>query len=136
EMLSITDREFQSDLLKTAKANCKIDRNFELKNAWRENSRSALQSKLQPFKQAGLLPNYPFGSDFTDIEQRLIPVLQKLQRVSRSKVGILKLAAVGLLTSPDQADQDAVKRLDLLQPKSMAERITRLALLAALRDSR
>ena len=131
-MLSITDSQFQSDLLKTAKANCKIDQKFELKNAWRKNSQSALLSKMQPYRQDGLLPAYPFGTDFTEIEQRLIPVLKKLKRVSKSKVAILKLAAKGLLAGNDQGDHAALKRLGLQHPATMTDRITRLALLGAL----
>ena len=132
-MLSIADHQFQSDLLQTAKANCKIDQNFKLNKTWGSNSHSKLRSKLQPYKQAGLLPDYPFGTDFTEIEQRLIPVLQKLKSASKSKMDLLKLVAKGLLTSPDQDDDAALIRLGLQHPSSITDRITRLALLGALR---
>jgi hypothetical protein len=133
-MLSITDSQFQNDLLQVAKTNCKIDQKFELKNPWKNNSQSALLSKLQPYRRDGLLPDYPFGTDFTEIEQRLIPVLKKLKSVSKSKMAILKLAAKGLLSSSDQGDNAALGRLGLQHPSSMKERITRLVLLGALRQ--
>ena len=133
-MLSITDSQFQADLLKAAKVNCKIDQKFELKNSWQNNSQRDLRIKLQPYQQAGLLPDYPFGTDFTEIEQRLIPVLQKLKSASKSKIAILKLAARGLLASIDENDDAALKRLGLQHPSSVTDRVTRLALLGALRQ--
>lgn len=133
-MLSITDSQFQNDLLQVAKANKKIDQKFELNTLWRNNSRSALISKLGPYRQGGLLPDYPFGTDFTEIEQRLIPVLKKLKSVSKSKTSILKLAAKGLLVRGDKGDDEALRRLGLQHPSSMKDRITRLVLLGSLRQ--
>lgn len=131
-MLSITDRQFQKDLLQVAKANCKINKKFELKSPWRKNSQGALLRKLQPYRQDGLLPDYPFGTDFTEIEQRLVPVLKKLKSVSRSKTSLLKLAVKGFLANDDKSDSNALKRLGFQHPSSIKDRITRLVLLGAL----
>lgn len=131
-MLSITDSQFQKDLLQVAKANCKIDQRFELKNQWRKNSQSALLRKLQPYRKDGLLPNYPFGTDFTEIEQRLVPVLKKLKSASRSKTALLKLAVKGFIANDDKSDSNALKRLGFQRPSSIKDRITRLVLLGAL----
>jgi len=133
-MLSITDSQFQNALLNTAKKNCKVDSEFELKKHWKNNTHSDLRIKLLLYKQNGLLPDYPFGNDFTDTEQRLIPVLQKLKSASKSSVSILKLAAKGLLTSRDQQDLTALKRMGLERPSTIRGRIIRLALLGALRE--
>ena len=134
EMLSITDRQFQSGLLNTAKASGKIAQEFELKQAWQNNSQSNLRNSLQAFKQAGLLPDYPFGTDFTELEQRLIPVLQQLKSASASVVGVFKLAAKGLFTGSNQDDNTALKRLGLQRPSSIKDRITRLAVLGVLKQ--
>ena len=132
-MLSITDKQFQADLLKTAKANCKIDSSFELQQAWLNNSQADLHNKLQPFKQLGLLPDYPFGTDFSEIEQRLIPLLQTLKSASKSKLALLKLIAKGLAGGSDQQQNLALQRLGLQQPSSIGDRLTRLALLGSMR---
>jgi hypothetical protein len=133
-MLSITDSQFQRNLLKTAKANCKIDQEFELKKSWQNNSQRDLGIKLQSYKQDGLLPDYPFGTDFSKIEQRLIPVLQRMKSTGKSKMGLLKLAVGGLLASADPDHDAALKRLGLQHPSSLTDRITRLVLLGALRQ--
>lgn len=133
-MLSITDSQFQTDLLKLAKDNCKIKQKFEIKKAWRNNSQQQLQAKLQPFKQQGLLPDYPFGTDFTEFEQRLIPVLKKLKRLRKSKLSMFRLVLKGLFVHPDQEANNALKRLGLEHPSSISDRVTRLVLLAAFRE--
>ncbi len=131
-MLSIADTQFQKDLLEIAKSNNKIASNFELKQSWENNSKHDLFAKLQPFKQDGLLPDYPFGTDFTEVEQRLIPVLQTLKSASRSKTALLELVVKGLFGSSDQQGNAMLKRMGLDQPSSMTDKITRLALLGAL----
>jgi acyl-CoA hydrolase len=133
-MLSISDSQFQDDLLKEAKANFKIEPKFELKKAWRDNSQSTLRAKLDRFKQQGLLPDYPFGTDFTEIEQRLIPVLQRMKSAGKSKMTLLKLALRGLFSNRNQDDNAALKRLGLESPASMTDRVTRLVLLGAIRQ--
>lgn len=134
QMLSITDSQFQADLLNAAKANKKIGPNFELKEIWKNNSGIELQRKLAPFIQEGLLPNYPFGTDFTKLEQRLIPVLQTLKKASKSKLAILKLAVKGLLSGRSPSAEEALKRLGLERPKSIADKVTRLAFLGVIKQ--
>ena len=135
QMLSITDSQFQSNLLAKAKANGKIASNFTLESSWTNNSQSSLQQKLQPFKQQGLLPDYPFGTDFTELEQHLIPNLEKLKDAAKSKLTLLRLAIKGFETDEsklDSLDIEALKRLKLDNPSSTKDKITRLALLGLL----
>ncbi len=42
----------------------------------------AIERALRPAADAGLLPSFPFATDFTDVEQRLIPALQVLKAAS------------------------------------------------------
>ena len=133
QMLSITDSKFQSQLVEKAKQNGKIDRDFVLQNEWANNSKLHLQKTLQKFKQEGLLPDYPFGTDFTELEKRVVPVLQELKSASKSKGALLKLALKGLGASVEESDVEILKRLGLESPQSFKDKITQLALLGALR---
>ena len=132
-MLSITDSKFQSQLVEKAKQNGKIDRDFVLQNEWANNSKLHLQKTLQKFKQEGLLPDYPFGTDFTELEKRVVPVLQELKSASKSKGALLKLALKGLGASVEESDVEVLKRLGLESPQSIKDKITQLAFLGALR---
>ena len=71
-------------MTRQAKDAGKLPANFEIPCAYRENYPERIADALRPARQAGLLPFFPFGSDFTDVEQRLIPALQFLQEVQRS----------------------------------------------------
>lgn len=131
-MLSITDKQFQCELLQTAKANGKISPDFKLCEVWQKNSHHELRAKLRPYKKAGQLPAYPFGTDFTELEQRLIPALKRLRTASKSKTGLAKLVATGMFVTPNQDQAAALTRLNLQTTANLKDRITRWALLGAL----
>jgi hypothetical protein len=85
-----------------------------------------------PAREAGLLPSFPFGSDFTDVEQRLIPALQLLQAAQRTPLQLAGLLWNGLIRTPDAADEECLARLGLDRPKTWAERGYRALVSAAL----
>src|SRR5580698_10191726 len=74
-MLQVADSRFQDELARQAKDAGKLPANFEIAKAFRDNYPERIAKALRPARQAGLLPSFPFGSDFTDVEQRLIPAL-------------------------------------------------------------
>ncbi len=91
-MLGITDSRFQDELMRQAKDAGKLPKNFEIPAGCRDNHPERIAGALKPAREAGLLPTFPFGTDFTEVEQRLIPALQVLQdaqRVPRRLAGLL-----------------------------------------------
>ena len=74
---------------------------------------------LKPAREAGLLPSFPFGSDFTDVEQRLIPALQLLQAAQRTPIQLAGLLWEGLTRTPDAADAECLARLGFDRPKTL-----------------
>jgi hypothetical protein len=79
-MLTITDSEFQQELLETAQDNRKIHESALNETlASEQNTAEILSAKLQPFRQDGTLPDYPLGSDFTDTEQDIVRALAWLK---------------------------------------------------------
>jgi len=64
-----------------------------LQKTARNNTPTMIAQALQPERDAGLLPLFPLGSDFSEIEERLIPALQILKLVSSA--GLLALFACG-----------------------------------------
>jgi len=114
----------------------KLPRNFEIPAGHRENFPERIKTALKPAREAGLLPTFPFGSDFTDAEQRLIPALQILQQARRSPLQLPGLLWQGLTGHPDAADSECLARLGLDRPASMTERGYRALVSAALARSR
>src|SRR5262249_41462203 len=90
-MLSITDARFQDELLRRANDAGKIEAAFPLPLDGRSNSPDSIARALPPARTAGHLPLFPFGTDFTETEQLLIPALQLLRAASP-----LAIAALGL----------------------------------------
>ncbi|HXQ08621.1 MAG TPA: acetyl-CoA hydrolase/transferase C-terminal domain-containing protein, partial [Bradyrhizobium sp.] len=83
-MLAVADSRFQAELARQAKDAGKLPKEFEIPAAHRDNHPDRIAAALKPAREAGLLPQFPFGSDFTDTEQRLIPALQLLQDAQRA----------------------------------------------------
>ena len=116
-MLAIADARFQDELLRAAKDAGKIERTFEVPKTARDNTPDALAHALAPAVDAGLMPTFPFGTDFTATEQRLLPALALLK--SASPRGIAALLVHGVFAS---ADQGCLERLQLAKPRGLAER--------------
>ncbi|MGB7038349.1 MAG: acetyl-CoA hydrolase/transferase C-terminal domain-containing protein [Xanthobacteraceae bacterium] len=129
-MLAITDSRFQDELLRQAKAAGKIERAYELPKAARDNTPDAIDRALQSAADAGLLPCFPFGTDFTDVERRLIPALETLKAASPLK--LVSLVLRGLSAGGDHSD--CLDRMDLAHPKGIAQRFYASLVRGALRN--
>lgn len=135
-MLAIADSRFQGELVRVAKDAGKLPRGYEIPAAHRENHPERITSALKPARDAGLLPSFPFGCDFTEVEQRLIPALEMLQGAQRSPQALASLLWQGLIRTPDGADEACLARLGLDRPATWAERGYRALVSAALAQSR
>jgi Acetyl-CoA hydrolase/transferase C-terminal domain len=135
-MLAVTDSRFQTELMRRAKDAGKLPRGFEIPAAHRNNVPERIAAALKPAREAGLLPSFPFGSDFTDVEQRLIPALQLLREAARAPQRLPGLLWEGFLRQPDAADAACLARLGLDRPATLAERAYRALVSAALMHSR
>jgi hypothetical protein len=135
-MLRVTDSRFQSDLARQAKDAGKLPKTFEIPAAHRENFPERIKAALKPARAAGLLPSFPFGSDFTETEQRIIPALQLLQDAQRSPRRLPGLLWQGFTRQPEAADHECLARLGLDAPATWSERAYRALVGAALARSR
>ena len=135
-MLGVADSRFQNELTRQAKDAGKLRKNFEIPAAHRENFPERIAGALKPAREAGLLPTFPFGSDFNETEQRLIPALQLLQDAQRSPRRLPGLLWQGFTRKPDGADTECLARLGLDRPATLAERAYRALVSAALARSR
>lgn len=122
--------------MRQAKDAGKLPRNYEIPVAHRENYPERISAALKPARDAGLLSPFPFGSDFTAVEQRLIPALQILQQAQRTPLQLPSLLWQGMRHPPDAADRECLARLGLDKPTHFAERAYRALVSAALARSR
>jgi hypothetical protein len=135
-MLAVSDSRFQGELTRQAKDAGKLPKSFEIPAAHRENFPERIAAALKPARDAGLLPTFPFGTDFTDVEQRLIPALQLLQEAQQSPLLLPRMLWQGFVRSTNPADEDCFARLGLDKPTTLSERVYRALVNAALLRSR
>jgi hypothetical protein len=135
-MLAVADSRFQDELARVAKDAGKLPRGYDIPAAHRENHPERIAAALKPARDAGLLPSFPFGCDFTEVEQRLIPALEILQGAQRSPRALAGLLWQGLMRKPGPTDEACLARLGLDRPKTWPERGYRALVSAALAQSR
>ena len=112
-MLAIADSRFQDELLRTAKDTGKIAKSYEIPTAFRDNTPERIARALKPLD----LPPFPFGTDFTPVEQRLLFALEKLK--AAQPFALARLALAGLSKS---SDAEALARMGLDRPRSLPDR--------------
>ena len=128
-MIGIADARFQDELAEQAKQAGKLDPDWKIPERARANTPGALERTLSPFVERDMFPDYPFGSDFTETEQRLIPALQKLKALSKNKHALAKAAFSGRASDfPDE-----LARLGLDTPGGLVDRLYARLIAAALR---
>ena len=122
-MLAISDARFVDELAATATRNGKLARDFRVPDAWRSNTPEALNDRLRPQVTAGLLPTFPFGSDFDATERRILPALLWLKaHIGEPRRWPALLGA--LLALGGRAEGTPfLARLALAQPQSVGERV-------------
>ena len=120
-MTAITDARFQGELIDIAKQSKKLRMDFTGEPEWSRNTPLRLHETLAPFRKDGTLPDYPLGSDFTEVEQRLVKALGWLKTntaTTTSKIGTVLRA---LAASSD--DREALARMGLESARTIAERL-------------
>jgi acyl-CoA hydrolase len=133
-MLAIADARFLDALCAEAKAHGKLAADFAIPEAWRRHHPGHLREVLAPFQHKGLLPKFPFGSDFTEVEQRLLPALEWLKAANgnwRGKLRLLRAFCRPGAAEPGEAE--ALARMGLDVPAALTDRLQRRLLQAALR---
>jgi hypothetical protein len=127
-MIAITDSRFQDELVRRAKDVGKLAKSYEVPAAARENHPERITAALKPLRDSGLLPDFPFGSDFTDVELRLLPALERLQGAKPMELLRIALAGMGNTT-----DTEALSGVGYANPASLGDRFWRALLNGALK---
>ncbi|MDT8439089.1 MAG: acetyl-CoA hydrolase/transferase C-terminal domain-containing protein [Wenzhouxiangellaceae bacterium] len=127
-MISIADARFQDELTEQAKRSGKLDPAWTVPKAARNNTPEHLAEVFAPYCEQGLFPDYPFGSDFTPVEQRLIPALGRVKAWQGNRWQMLKAAMAG---RPEQHAEE-LARLGLDRPANLEQRLIARLIAAAL----
>jgi len=121
-MTAIADAGAQQGLLQEAIRDRKLRADFTAPDRWRRNTTQNVHDTLAPFRADGTLPDYPLGSDFTAVEQRLVKALTWLKANAANTSAKLRTLAAAL-TSATTNDDEAMQRMQLHAPRGLRERL-------------
>jgi acyl-CoA hydrolase len=130
-MLQVADSRFQDSLLKEAKEAGKIDPDYAIPEQFRGNRPERISDALAPFRAEGALPEYPFGTDLTDLEAGLLRALRHLKRALHDLELPEKKDLKKTLDIPETA-RPYLERMALADPEGIGERLLRRALVYGL----
>jgi len=88
-LICIADSRFQDALATQAKAHGKLEPGWSVPEPWRNNLPQVLEDKLHPWTSAGVLPDFPFGTDLTDDELKIVRALKRMKHASEHPVELL-----------------------------------------------
>jgi len=117
-LLAIADSRFQDELLTIAKQNGKVARSYEIPTSQRSNLPDIVESRLIPWRDLGLLPDFPFGTDFTDDELTIVRALQKLKHATEHPLELVKMI-LGNIFSDKQVPEKYLERMHLEEAHSI-----------------
>ncbi|NYZ62405.1 acetyl-CoA hydrolase/transferase C-terminal domain-containing protein [Luteimonas deserti] len=121
-MTRIAEADAQTELLARARDARKLDPGFVAPGAWTRNTPQHLRDALAPLRRDGTLPDYPLGSDFEPLEQRLLQALSWLKGETATRRGKLR-TIVAALRHGGARDLPALQRMALDAPASLRERL-------------
>ncbi|MGO1071953.1 acetyl-CoA hydrolase/transferase C-terminal domain-containing protein [Lysobacter sp. CA199] len=131
-MAGIAGDPFRASLLRQAMERGKMPRS--MLNVAGQNTAEALSAKLAAFRAEGVLPDYPLGSDFTEVEQRLVKALGWLKANTATRGAKLRTVMQALFSSASE-DREALQRMGLERPSNLGERIEARLVSLGLRSS-
>lgn len=135
-LICIADSRFQQQLLDTAKAKGKVPADYEIPEAFRNNTPDRLEKILVPHRQNGLFQAFPFGTDFTDEEIIIGKALKGFKSRANKKVALGRDLIKKMMAPVPEAARPYLKRLDLDAPKTMKEKVMQKVVLLALEGAK
>ena len=132
-MLCIADSRFQTELMKTAKHYGKLKPDWQIPAMFQDNTPAGLKSRFADAGKMGLIEEWPFGSDFTDIELRLIKALVWMKQATKSRMGLVK-SIIQAFTGSVAAEKftPQLERMGLTTTHKFSEMLYQKLLLLAL----
>lgn len=130
--LCVADSRFQHELLEEARDAGKVHRDWEIPDEWRENAPERLEASLGPHCNEGTLPEYPFGTELTEVERDLARALRHIERTLSGDLKLPDLEDIRKTLSVPDAAGPYLERMGLANAEGVDERLMRRAVAYAL----
>jgi len=123
-LIAVADSRFQDELVREAQAHGKLEADYVLPERYRNNLPHTLQARLHPWTQAGLLPDYPFGTDLTEDELHMVQAMKRLKHASEHPAEMVTMAVKSLWEGKD-VPPSYLERLGLADAHSFKDLLIR-----------
>jgi acyl-CoA hydrolase len=123
-LIAVADSRFQNDLVREAIAQGKLPHGYTVPERYRSNLPHALEAQLHPWADAGLLPDFPFGTDLTDDELHIVRALKKLKHASEHPLELVE-QTLRSLWEGKEAPPAYLERLGLAEAHSFKDLFVR-----------
>ncbi len=134
-LIAVADSRFQDELAQAAKAAGKLPQDYRVPAEQRHNLPGRLQQALAGYRQGGLLPDYPFGTEMTDEELTLASSLRRIKALSEEPAHFLARTVRALLHHPQHEEaKHYLERIHLDHPETSREFILQQLLLLDLEE--
>ncbi|MCX2976520.1 acetyl-CoA hydrolase/transferase C-terminal domain-containing protein [Candidatus Marimicrobium litorale] len=134
-LINIADGRFQEDLLIAARDRGKIPQDYALPESAKRNTPEHLTAIMAPYRKAGMLPDYPFGTDLSEQELALAASLKAIKSLSHDPAHFIANTFRALLHRADaEAARPFLERVQLDHPDTTREFILQQLLLLQLEE--
>ena len=136
QMINIADSRFQKQLLDQAKKAGKIPLNYQIPEEYKNNLPTKISALLKPYQSQGLFQQFPFGTDLMEEEVVLGDALKSLKTLTKTnRLKLAKGLLLELFRPIPKSAHSYLKRMNLLDPSSLNEKIMRKTVVFALRNN-
>lgn len=131
-MAGIADGEFQEGLLRQARDAGKIEAGCQLP----ANGADAVSAALREARNGGYCAPFPFGTDFTPVERKLLPALSLLKERTATRAGMAGAVFSAMAVGAGRADhEEELARMKLGRARGFREMVYRRLLTWALEQA-
>ena len=132
-LVEIADSRFQEGLVNEAKSAGKLDEDYRIPDHALKNRPERLKALLGKYRERGLFPSFPFGTDLTDQELALEKALLHLKLIVQSKkLRLPRFAEIHKTVVTPASAGPFIKRMTLDRPHSLKEKLLQKMLVYAL----
>ncbi len=122
-LICIADSRFQADLMYKAKAAGKLRKDW-LVPEWATNNRPEILKHRLATWTGNVLPDFPFGTDFTDDELHIVHALTQLKASVSNPIDLVKTLISSVFRSEPVPDR-YLERMNLDHPQNLKQRLMR-----------
>ncbi len=135
-LLNVADSRFQAELQAYAMATGKIEADYEIPAAHRNNTPEKNAALVKKWQKLGFFPAFPLGCDFTEEEIALSSSLRDIKALQKEPTSMLKAVVRSLLHDSDEEEaRPYLERIGLDHPESPKEMVLQQLLLLELEEN-